>query len=1859
MVKSHGGLEDVRESGAAAQSFPPLGEGIRAASPRGDPTSWMKLSRAAGGEDLAQGGVRQCWPAGGAGDTAEDDYYWDLLVCSDVLREQDNALWQHQLHPTWSPVWPETDQVKLTRQPEQPRAAGGLETAPHPGGQPHPDTGGRTCPTGDFSATPSGPALGMGSPLAEGDEGICPISPQGLSPPTTRAKVTSCSSPPSEETTESVSDSGIDLDIEGVRVTQVGREGVLKKEEFYRESPGQEGSRAGSPQGELERMGSEENIDTWPTGAERQPLLLKDGETSFIKKTVSSTKHRNDRSACHVKKADLLSLNTYVKLSAQPADHDHEAECDKLNADCKILNNALTVESVAAQTSDFKDKYHIQDKGLLNEKSITKDGKISCINKEYQGSNSDCKAKIEHTRHVTEPLIRDCCLESKNSDLCEDSSIHNKELGTLEHSSELHIHNAYLVHPPSIVCKGSESDVFKKEGTCRNIDPYLDNQSCLTIPVQIQDISGSLDISSNIFQIGGKCFTKESKYTSNVHPNDNPGFPPDEDTFQISECYRNKSSLVDACGNELIHSDSMEVVSPIAMLEDYNRYKELINTFEQPVLQNRTSQKGAAKSHYIPLNRGEKHDWIQCHSDASENKVHNENRSTSQSMWYSETAENETHNNKLISSFPETGGPATCQLEEQLPVELPVLLECNLEIQSNILVPFNGKTDGSDWLSQEMEYKTNSTAAKPLVVTHQDANAFTLVDHEKMENDEPSLCWNSSSNNNENISHEDTSNVTYIENETSCEAKNCQNNDHLQDVIGDRNNEQRCNQLYSATEIVMSPVSCPPIDNEHLNFQLRIGQMSNSETVPNLNDQFMALQYNDEPKVVKSDALQSSMLCLTEQNISPLTGRDQLRMINNEANSNLNSMECGEYPDPKEQKSSTVCPPALGQSISHQEIPRPIQNSMGHVIDVDMKDECGRVQEMEDVQAIVIDRLESSLIDGSNLNIAQIFQPTLQQESHFGYLSMPVAEETKTGTKSCDIDINAVINCDERMAFQGEFSHGEKNLENHNVTSAECDSEIVQGYNNKKMRSAENLESTTFSIGSMMKAPPEIEQMKDLNVKSTTIGLNKHSKKVKYLGDCKANLSEGSKCFVRNMGQNEGIQIKEWQIKNNKETAVVTEECDKTVQCNDFFQSTVADSIGSSIITQPMEGQIMNVDSNALADCRDCSKRPRGCNQHKVNNKAIVADHPLKCIKMDTDAECKGKFCQMFTLPSKSNQKYSTDDKVENLPLTYKNDKNRTEPPSTHILLRVSLYESLKKTIDPEPAISLQTKSSIRKSIPSTSSLNKQQATAVRMKQPLSVAWSKELMSGAQENARFQKPSSEAAKATTETLAPSLTDQQKEEPVKRMRLSADNVGKSTLAKSKPTYSPAGKENLNKDFAAIKRMSEKTKEELTHKKEQKDLKKAKHPQQDDQKAPKLIQKIHTEVFPETSGNVKLWCRFCDIHADSTIIWTKNGAVLSKVERSAGDDSPVYLAIVQTTKKDGGLYQCSLKNVYGSVSCEFDFTTEVLNELLNCQAFAGKGLIKSVNPDDHHASPRSAAGEEIELLQPIIEKELTNECNFHVKMCGSLATEELHFGEGLHRKAFRTKVICGFLPLFYPGHNCVLKIHNAISHGTKTNSELIKQNYMLAVQECHVQTAARQYGNMFSAEGTLLEGFGEAPEIIPINLIHRPANSIPYATVEEELIGEFVKYSVKDGRELNVGRKESEVGLKCCTFQHWVYQWTEGNLLVTDLQGVGMKLTDIGIATSRKGYKGFKGNCSISFIDQFKALHQCNMYCKMMGLKSLNDSQLKHKRSASMKTQASQPIPRSTKKTTLSPQSTRRTFLSQAKSIFGDKTLQKHL
>ncbi|XP_076217697.1 alpha-protein kinase 2-like [Aptenodytes patagonicus] len=414
---------------------------------------------------------------------------------------------------------------------------------------------------------------------------------------------------------------------------------------------------------------------------------------------------------------------------------------------------------------------------------------------------------------------------------------------------------------------------------------------------------------------------------------------------------------------------------------------------------------------------------------------------------------------------------------------------------------------------------------------------------------------------------------------------------------------------------------------------------------------------------------------------------------------------------------------------------------------------------------------------------------------------------------------------------------------------------------------------------------------------------------------------------------------------------------------------------------------------------------------------------------------------------------------------------------------------------------------------------------------------------------------------------------------------------ATLSK-KPRLEERG--NVSKDPSCVKE-SVKSEAGMIHKEDRKEQRKL--ILKKDTKAPKLLKKIQAELFPDCSGNIKLCCQFGDLHSDSTITWTKDSKLLARLQRSAQDDSPVSLAIAKASNKDQGMYYCCLNNMYGKVTAEFNLTSEVLEHLSSFQNWEGV--------------------EEIEFMQLMFREDFISDSYFGGNLHGIIATEELHFGEGMHRKAFRSKVMQGLVPVFSPGHPCVLKVHNAISYGTKSKDDLVQKNYRLALQECYVQNTAREYAKIYAAEAEPLEGFGEVPEIIPIFLVHRPANNIPYATVEEELVGEFVKYSVRDGKEVNFLRRDSEAGQKCCTFQHWVYEKTNGSLLVTDLQGVGMKLTDVGIATLAKGYKGFKGNCSISFIEQFRALHQCNKYCEMLGLKSLRTTHQKQRKATSMK------------------------------------------
>ncbi|KAM4573206.1 alpha-protein kinase 3 isoform 2-T3 [Odontesthes bonariensis] len=355
-----------------------------------------------------------------------------------------------------------------------------------------------------------------------------------------------------------------------------------------------------------------------------------------------------------------------------------------------------------------------------------------------------------------------------------------------------------------------------------------------------------------------------------------------------------------------------------------------------------------------------------------------------------------------------------------------------------------------------------------------------------------------------------------------------------------------------------------------------------------------------------------------------------------------------------------------------------------------------------------------------------------------------------------------------------------------------------------------------------------------------------------------------------------------------------------------------------------------------------------------------------------------------------------------------------------------------------------------------------------------------------------------------------------------------------------------------------------------------------------KAPQVIRKIRGEPFPDASGHLKLWCQFFNVLSESTIKWFKDEEEILELKRSGGDESQIALAIVLASNQDCGVYGCTISNEYGTDTTDLLLSIDILSGI----------LLK----DDLEV------GEEIEMTPLLYSKGLADSGSWGEKYFGRIFTEALHVGEGCTHKASRVKVIYGLDPVFESGSTCIIKMKSPIAFGTKQESTLAERNLEITKQECKVQNMIREYCKIFAAEARVMENFGNSLEVVPRYLMYRPANSVPYATVETDLKGEFVKYCTMDAKGKLTSQTTSEMELKCCTFQHWLHQWTHGNLLVTQLEGVESKVTNIKVVTKSKGYQGLTEYGSSEVFDQFLTHHQCNYYCGLLGLRSLKTESL---------------------------------------------------
>ncbi|XP_049752146.1 transient receptor potential cation channel subfamily M member 6 isoform X1 [Elephas maximus indicus] len=125
----------------------------------------------------------------------------------------------------------------------------------------------------------------------------------------------------------------------------------------------------------------------------------------------------------------------------------------------------------------------------------------------------------------------------------------------------------------------------------------------------------------------------------------------------------------------------------------------------------------------------------------------------------------------------------------------------------------------------------------------------------------------------------------------------------------------------------------------------------------------------------------------------------------------------------------------------------------------------------------------------------------------------------------------------------------------------------------------------------------------------------------------------------------------------------------------------------------------------------------------------------------------------------------------------------------------------------------------------------------------------------------------------------------------------------------------------------------------------------------------------------------------------------------------------------------------------------------------------------------------------------------------------------------------------------------------------------------------------------------------PRFLEVFLIYcHSANQ--WLTIEKYMTGEFLKYNNNNGDEIAPNNTLEELML---AFSHWTYEYTRGELLVLDLQGVGENLTDPSVIKPEdkrsRGMVFGPANLGEEAIRNFIAKHRCNSCCRKLKLPDL--------------------------------------------------------
>ncbi|XP_067886068.1 LOW QUALITY PROTEIN: transient receptor potential cation channel subfamily M member 6-like [Heterodontus francisci] len=215
----------------------------------------------------------------------------------------------------------------------------------------------------------------------------------------------------------------------------------------------------------------------------------------------------------------------------------------------------------------------------------------------------------------------------------------------------------------------------------------------------------------------------------------------------------------------------------------------------------------------------------------------------------------------------------------------------------------------------------------------------------------------------------------------------------------------------------------------------------------------------------------------------------------------------------------------------------------------------------------------------------------------------------------------------------------------------------------------------------------------------------------------------------------------------------------------------------------------------------------------------------------------------------------------------------------------------------------------------------------------------------------------------------------------------------------------------------------------------------------------------------------------------------------------------------------------------------------------------------------------------MIHVLTKEEMDGGLRRAVKVCCTWSEEDV-------LKTGQTYIIKSFLP------EVVKTWQKIFSEGTVLH---------LCLREIQQQRAAQKL--IYTFNQMKPQTIPYTPRFLEVFLVYyHSANQ--WLTMEKYMNGQFRKYNNNNGDELIPSNLLEETML---AFSHWSYEYTRGELLVLDLQGVGENLTDPSVIkaeekTSQEMVFG-PANLGEEAIRNFTVKHHCNTCCRKLKLPDL--------------------------------------------------------